>query len=664
MRVPVLNSLRDGGLVVSGTLAFLICLVAQRAKLHRYDAAILDIRTPDDTRVTRSFFGDFMYVAKLALPTVWCKEFAGMTVFIILFLVKSILHVAQSNANGQILKAIASGTPENRVQNFFGVLLLRAAVSMMTAVCSGSIEHLRPFLIACYRERLSRYLQRRFYSHLLYYQATVLDGRLETADTVIATYCGEFAEHFAELPYYFLLPMFGYMTSMVVLTKNVGAKAAGLACAAVAISVLILQKISPAFGRIHASLLAREEDYRRMLTNSLNNVEYIAMHNGGSYTRQKLERQLGKLKRALDHFALAKGHFDFLEISFSALLQAISSLVIFRGAHQMKTKSMSDIYVEIQCMQDLIENVKSFVVNFREVSHLSTFTVKLAEFDSTLTSIAEGCFIRSSGASPKSDCNSEFPVTYTHVNYIVRPKEKEDFTLFAFSNLKLMTPAGQLLFNDLDLEIKSDQDWVILGENGCGKTSLLRMISGLWRPTEGSYSMERGIKLLFAPQHSYMVPQCTLVEQVLFPIVSNKLGAKELDSFKEAIRLSGSHSVIDVLGGFDSPYVGADPRTADDTYDWDSLSGGQKQRITMARVFYNILTMDRSEHTPVVLLDESTSMMDETEQAVLLNLRKLQVRMISVTHREEVITHHTHALRILPGGSWTATPVTTRVNID
>ncbi|RNC51059.1 ABC transporter [Trypanosoma cruzi] len=287
MGVPVLNSLRDGGLVVSGTLAFLICLVAQRANLHRYDAAILGIRTPDDTRVTRSFFGDFLYVAKLALPTVWCKEFAGMTVFIILFLVKSILHVAQSNANGQILKAIASDTPENRVQNFFRVLLLRAAVSMMTAVCSGSIEHLRPFLIACYRERLSRYLQRRFYSHLLYYQATVLDGRLETADTVIATYCGEFAEHLAELPYYFLLPMFGCMTSMVVLTRNVGAKAAGLACGAVAISVLILQKISPAFGRIHASLLAREDDYRRMLTNSLNNVEYIAMHNGGSYTRQK-----------------------------------------------------------------------------------------------------------------------------------------------------------------------------------------------------------------------------------------------------------------------------------------------------------------------------------------------------------------------------------------
>ncbi|EKF29846.1 hypothetical protein MOQ_006352 [Trypanosoma cruzi marinkellei] len=664
MGIPLLNSFRDGGLVVSGTVAFLICLVAQRAKLHRYDAAILGIRTPDDTRVTPSVFGGFLYVAKLALPTVWCKEFVGMTIFIFLFLVKSILHVAQSNANGQILKAIVSGTAENRVQNFFRVLLLRAAVSMMTAVCSGSIEHLRPLLIACYRERLSRYLQRRFYSHLLYYQATVLDGRLETADTVIATYCGEFAEHFAELPYYFLLPIFGCITSMVVLTRNVGAKAAGLACGAVAISVLILQKISPAFGHIHAALLVREEGYRRMLTNSLNNVEYIAMHNGGSYTRQKLERQLGKLKRALDHFALAKGHFDFLEISLSALLQAISSLVIFRGSNQMKTKSMNGIYVEMQCMQDLIENVKSFVVNFREISHLSTFTVKLAEFDSTLTSIAKGCFIRSPGAPANSDCNSTFPVSYTHVNYIDRPKGKRDFTLFAFSNLKLMTPAGQVLFNNLDLEIRSDQDWVILGENGSGKTSLLRMISGLWCPTEGIYSMERGIKLLFAPQHSYMVPQCTLVEQVLFPIVSNTLGAKEFASFKEAIRLSGSHSVIDVLGGFDSPYVGADSRTADDTYDWDSLSGGQKQRITMARVFYNILTMDRSELTPVVLLDESTSMMDETEQAVLLNLRRLQVRMISVTHREEVIAHHTHALRILPGGNWTATPVTTHVNID
>ncbi|RNF00455.1 ATP-binding cassette protein subfamily D, member 1 [Trypanosoma conorhini] len=664
----VVKALRDRGVVVSGTLAFLICFVAQRAKLRSYDAAIVGIRTPDDTHFTRSFFGDFFHVAKLALPTVWCREFLGSVVFVALFLVKSVLHVAQSDANGQLLQAIIGDTAGDRVQNFSRALLLRAAVSMLSAVCSGSIEHLRPWLIACFRGRLSRYFQRRFYSRLIYYQASVLDTRLEAADTAIATYSAEFAEHFAELPYYFLLPLFECTASMVALTRKVGGKAAMVTSFVVAISVLVLQQISPAFGRIHASLLSREDDYHRMLTTSLNNVESIALHNGGRYIRLQLEKQLGKLEHALDHFALAKGHFEVLEISFSDFLQAISSIVIFRGLQGKKKKKMSDVYVEMQYMQDLIESVKSFVVNFREISHLSTFTTKLADFDTTLTSIAQGCFVRSvstpaTTATPGSGSGSLTPVDYTSIDYADRPAGVKEFTLFSFNHVKLATPGGQHLFDDLDLEMRSDQDWVLVGENGCGKTSLLRMISGLWPPSAGKYTMERSVRLLFAPQHSYVVPQCTLLEQVLFPTVDTKLSAKVVEAFKEALRLSGARSVIEILGGFESPYVGVDPKTADDTYDWDSLSGGQKQRISMARVFYQVLTMDRSLETPVALLDESTSMMDDTEQEVLLNLRRLSIRMISVTHREEVIMHHTHELRMQPGGRWTVTPLT-RVALD
>ncbi|RNF08729.1 ATP-binding cassette protein subfamily D, member 1 [Trypanosoma rangeli] len=659
----VVKALRDRGIVVSGTLAFLICVLVQRAKLHQYDAAIVDIRTPDDTQVTRLFLKDFFHVARLALPTVWCKEFFGTLVFVTLFLLKSILHVAQFNANGHLLQAIVGGTAEDQVKRFFNALLLRAAVSMMCAVCSSSVEHLRPWLVACFRERLSHLFQRRFYSRLIYYQANVLDTRLEAADTAIATYSAEFAEHFAELPYYFILPFFECAASMVALTRQVGGKAAAMASVVVAISVLVLQQLSPAFGRIHALLLSREDSYRRMLTTSLNNVEPIALHNGGRYTRRQLDKQLGKLKRALDQFALAKGHFELLEISFSSFLQAISGVVIFRGVQQKKMKEMSDVYVTMQYMQDLIENVKSFVVNFREISHLSTFTTKLAEFDTTLTSIAQGCFVRSRNASSESGSGPQSPTDYTGVNYIVRPVGVKEFTLFSFNHVKLTTPVGRPLYNDLDLEIRSDQDWVLLGENGCGKTSLLRMISGLWPPTAGKYSMEQSVRLLFAPQYSYMVPQCTLLEQVRFPRIESTVSAKELVAFKEALRLSGARSVIELLGGLESSYIGLDPRTADETYDWDSLSGGQKQRISMARVFYRVLTMDRSQETPVALLDESTSMMDETEQEVLRNLRRLNVRMVSVTHREEVIMHHTHALQVQPGGRWTATRVATHVDI-
>lgn len=660
----VFGLLNDTSVSLGGALFFLLYVAAQRAKLRRYNAAITNVETPDETRLTLSFFHAFLRVARLALPTVRCREFAGTVVFILLFLVKSFLRVVQSSATGHLLRSIAGGA-EGRAHDVPRLLLRRVAVSMVTAVCSGSVEHLRSWLVACYRERLSRYFQRRFYSHLLYYQATVLDNRLEAADAVISTHCAEFAEHFAELPYYFLLPVFECLSSIVALTRQVGAKGTGMSCGAIAVLVFVLQRLSPPFGRIHASVLAQEDAYRRILTNNLNSVECIAMHRGGDYMRMKLDKQLGEIKHALDHFALAKGHFSLLEFFTSSFLLSISSFIIFCSSLRQRTMNASNIYVETQYVLDLIDSVKCFIVNFREISHLSTFTMKLSEFDTILGSIAQGNFFHSANRAAVCHETTLSPVNHTHVNFTNNYlHETGQFELFSFSNLTLMTPVGQLLLSDLNLKFERNQNWVILGENGCGKTSFLRMISGLWPPTSGHCAMNRKIKLFFAPQQSYMVPQCTLIEQVLFPNNVASVGKRELDLFQEAIRLAGAQSVVDVLGGLDSPFVGADPVVADETYAWDSLSGGQKQRISMARVFYHVLTTDREQEIPVAVLDEATSMMDDTEQGVLLNLRKLNVCMISVTHRDEVVAHHTHVLRILPGGRWSTDIVSARVGLD
>lgn len=58
--------------------------------------------------------------------------------------------------------------------------------------------------------------------------------------------------------------------------------------------------------------------------------------------------------------------------------------------------------------------------------------------------------------------------------------------------------------------------------------------------------------------------------------------------------------------------MGFDPKCVDESYDWSSLSGGQKQRISMARIFFHVLRTDRQKKTPIAILDEATSMMDET----------------------------------------------------
>lgn len=649
--------------IVGTSAAFVVSFILQRYYLRLFGKSIRQVHTEDDTRVTFSLFSSFFQIARIALPSWRCREFAGSAIFILLFAVKAVLRVWVSKANGEVLATMLHGARSERLYRFVHKILLRSAVGLAASMTSGAIEGIRPWLIGCYRERLSRTFQRRFYKHLIYYQATMLDNRLEAADTVIATYCGEFAEHFAELPYYFVLPGLECITSMTALVQQAGLRPALLMTGIATTAVLILRSLSPAFGRIHSQLLSREDDYRRMLTNNLNNVENIAMHNAGTYTRKRLDGSLARLKYTLDHMALAKGSFEMLETTFSTFMTVVAQIVTFGSSRKAYYhRSVNDVYLEIQLIEDLNASVKDFVVNFRELSHLTEFATKMAEFDTTLRSIAAGTLIREAprvGDEPRP----RTPIEYTLVERMTHEKGAKLFPLIKMENVVLASPVGQPLFEDMNVAFMSNEDWVIIGENGCGKTSLLRMLCGLWMPKTGVLAQDESVRFLLAPQHSYMAPQCTLYEQIAFPqqvkVPTQKIRAAVL----QAIELAGAQTVVNVIRGYESPVMGFDLTDVDESYDWSSLSGGQKERISMARVFFHVLCMDRSKETPVAILDEATSMMDDTEQDVLNHLRRLNVRMISVTHRDVVIRHHTNVLKIGHGGQWSVEKVINPVKV-
>ncbi|KPI86814.1 putative ABC transporter [Leptomonas seymouri] len=652
---------RFGVLATSAT--FIVSFLVQRYYLRIFGKSIRQVHTEDDTRVTWSLFGHFFQIARIALPSWRCREFAGSAIFILLFAVKAVLRVWVSRANGEVLATMLHGARSERIYRFVHKILIRAAVGLVAGMTNGAIEGIRPWLIGCYRERLSRTFQRRFYKHLIYYQATALDNRLEAADTVIATYCGEFAEHFAELPYYFILPGLECATSMTALVQQSGLRPALMMSGIATGAVLILRALSPAFGRIHSQLLSNEDDYRRMLTNNMTNVENIAMHNAGAYTRMRLDASLAKLKHTLDHMALAKGNFEMLETTFSTFMTVMAQIVTFGSSRKAYYhRSVSSVYVEIQLIEDLNTSVRDFVVNFRELSHLTEFATKMSEFDTTLKSIASGTFIRE--ASPIGDeprpCS---PIEYTLVERITHNKQASVFPLVRMENVVLESPAGQPLFKGMSVNFMNNEDWVIIGENGCGKTSLLRMLCGLWMPKAGLLAQDESVRFLLAPQHSYMAPQCTLYEQIAFPNPVKAPTEQIRKAVIEAIELAGAQTVVNVIKGYESPVMGFDLNDVDESYDWSSLSGGQKERISMARVFFHVLCMDRSRETPVAILDEATSMMDDTEQDVLNHLRRLNVRMISSTHRDVVIRHHTNVLRIFRDGKWTAEKVPNTVKI-
>jgi ABC-type uncharacterized transport system fused permease/ATPase subunit len=156
----------------------------------------------------------------------------------------------------------------------------------------------------------------------------------------------------------------------------------------------------------------------------------------------------------------------------------------------------------------------------------------------------------------------------------------------------------------MSFEVKRGMNTVITGPNGCGKSSLFRILSGLWPLTGGVMRRPHMDKLFYIPQRPYLPPG-TLRDQVIYPNSKVDMGKKnitddDLRKLLEAVRLD---YIEGREGGFDS------------VNDWnDVLSGGEKQRIAMARLFY---------HKPLfAILDECTSAVSMDVEAELYNKAK------------------------------------------
>jgi ABC-type lipoprotein export system ATPase subunit len=195
----------------------------------------------------------------------------------------------------------------------------------------------------------------------------------------------------------------------------------------------------------------------------------------------------------------------------------------------------------------------------------------------------------------------------------------------------------------VNLCVNEGEFFVITGRSGCGKTTLLNLISGLTNPTAGrvlldqievwklpdlEQSLMRNKKIGFVFQFPSLMPSLTALENVILPTIVSRNNHRA-PVRERAENLLAEVGLADKLDSY--------PR---------QLSAGQQQRVVIARSLVN--------HPELLLADEPTSNLDEqTEQEIMTLFRQIHqqrgITILLVTHTIELVPYGTHSLRMAAG---------------
>ena len=189
-------------------------------------------------------------------------------------------------------------------------------------------------------------------------------------------------------------------------------------------------------------------------------------------------------------------------------------------------------------------------------------------------------------------------------------------------DLSVALPDGKTLLTRLNFTAAPNQSLLLTGPSGRGKSTLLRVLAGLWPFAHGTLTIPHQAKRLFLPQKPYL-PLGDLRHVLSYP---HPVAADDAD-LRNALELC---------------HLGHLAGRLDEVGRWsDMLSPGEQQRLAFARALL--------ARPDLVILDEATSAMDEDVEAELYQLLKQHLphaTIISVGHRSTLKNWHDQVLNV------------------
>lgn len=590
-------------------------------------------------------------------------QFSGQ---VILLIIKAMVTLKFATLDGDLVSSLIS----RRFKKFFKYLTMWLLLGIPSSMVDSGIEYLKSGLQQSVRknitfEILEKYLPENGNSTI--YQLINSNFGLNDPNHRLTTIVDNFAYSLSVLPSQLLTPVMDILIAVNHMSKtsdNVseGALLLGLMAN---VSTLVLKIFTPNFSSMYNLRNSLENKFFEFHSNVILNNEEVALAKGHSKEIDLLDMSYFELEkfqrmslRRLSVYDFAVSFiFKYTLGAFGLLLcsvPAFTSVTLGETSEEQVSKLSSDFVTNRGLLLKASDSLGKLIQSKKNIQNMVGYASQIAEFEKVLDIINESSKIE----NVVNERGEQPLLTGPNVSY------GNEIT---FDKVPLITPKGNTLVHDLSFSIKQGDNLLIIGPNGCGKSSLFRILGGLWEvQSPGKLIVPYNRRdLFYLPQRSYFT-YGSLREQIIYPdsleeykariIEQKKNNSDEIIDDEYLISLLHKvnlHYLLDYHSDSDSEQEDCldDSKTLTDdciymepsldkVEKWpDFLSNGEQQRLAMVRLYY---------HKPkFAVLDECTSNIssDLESECYRIATKDLGITVISVCHRTTLWKFHNKILK-------------------
>ncbi|XP_063804393.1 lysosomal cobalamin transporter ABCD4 isoform X3 [Pseudophryne corroboree] len=437
------------------------------------------------------------------------------------------------------------------LSSFKQLVILSVILILVNSMLRSAEQYISKLVYVNCRKVMTQHLHRLYFNKLVYYSLSVQHAHVDNPDQRMAQdverLCRELGTFISKIlitP--FTLVYYSYQCT--VSTGWMGPVSIfGYFLVGSLLNKLLMGPVIP-------KLVQQEKlegDFRYKHVQIRVNAEAAAFARAGPVEHARCERRLQNLIATQKELMYQELWLDFGTNTFDYLGGILSYIVIavpiFTGVYRdMSSAELSEMISKNAFVSIYLVSCFSKIIDLSSsLCDVAGYTHRISELEEVMTDLLRG---------PKELENDTCPKQEEDVS--TEEQTKDTDAVFVLDNVTITAPGSDCtLVRDLSLHLSEGNNLLITGDTGSGKSSILRILAGLWKAKRGRISLftpfgPHGV--MFLPQKPFL-SDGSLREQVIYPMkeIYPNSGRVDDDRILSSLEMSGLTSLVHRTRGLD-----------------------------------------------------------------------------------------------------------------